>query len=140
MQAVADRQLSLNQQIALLPVAIPDAVLDFLEDFNYGSALQTETSQSSLDPDYWKKNGTQLKGELDKLRQDFGKLVTVQVDQGGREVPGAYFLRLQFEKAAKGMALLSKMKDKTILRVLVLEGDYDDVKLRELAKNPPKAE
>jgi hypothetical protein len=27
-----DRQLSLNQQIALLPVAIPDSVLDFLED------------------------------------------------------------------------------------------------------------
>jgi hypothetical protein len=135
-----DRQLSLNQQIALLPVAIPDAILDFLEDFNYGSALQTETSQSSLDPDYWKASGEKLRAELDKLRQEMGKLTGLQADQGGREIPGAYLLKLTFEKGTKGLALLTKMKDKTIFRVVLQPGEFEENGLKELAKNPPKAE
>lgn len=135
---MADRNLNLNQQIALLPVAIPDSVLDFLEDFNYGSALQTETSQQSLDPEYWKNNGENLRADLDKIRADFGKLITISVDQGGREIPGAYLLKLTFEKGPKGLCLLTKMKEKTIFRLLIQEGEYNELKLKELAKNPPK--
>jgi hypothetical protein len=136
---MADRQLSLNQQLALLPVAISDSVLDFIEDFNYGTALQTETVQSSLDPEYWKKSGEALKAELEAMRNEMGKLVAIAVDQGGREIPGAYLLKLTFEKGLRGMALLTKMKEKTIFRVLIQAGEYNDITLKEIAKNPPKA-
>ncbi|MGZ3695994.1 MAG: hypothetical protein ACXWQO_18125 [Bdellovibrionota bacterium] len=136
---MADRQLSLNQQLALLPVAVSDSVLDFLEDFNYGSAFETETAQLSLDPEYWKKSGDSLKKEMEALRKEMGKLEGVLVDQGGREIPGAYLLKLTFEKGARGLALLTKMKEKTIFRVLLQPGEYNEAGLKELAKNPPKA-
>lgn len=135
---MTDRQLTLNQQLALLPVAISDSVLDFLEDFNYATALQTETVQSSLDPEYWKKSGEPLKAELEAVRAEMGKLSGVGVEQGGREVPGAYLLKLTFEKGVRGIALLTKMKEKTIFRVLVQPGEYNEAALKELAKNPPK--
>lgn len=136
---MADRQLSLNQQLALLPVAIADSVLDFLEDFNYATALQTETVQSSLDPDYWKKNGETLKNDLEAVRKELGKLQTISVEQGGREIPGAYLVRLGFEKGTKGLGLLTKMKEKTIFRVLLQPGEYNEAALKDLAKNPPQA-
>lgn len=134
---MADRQLSLNQQLALLPVAISDSVLDFLEDFNYGTALQTETVQAALDPEYWKKSGDTLKKDLEALRTEMGKLQTIQVESGGREIPGAYMIKLGFEKGPKGLALLTKMKEKTIFRVLLQQGEYAEAGLKELAKNPP---
>lgn len=135
---MADRQLSLNQQLALLPVAIPDTVLDFLEDFNYASALQTETAQASLDPDYLKATPG-LAGELDSLRAQMGKLQAVNVEQCGRDIPGGFLVKLGFEKGTRGLGLLTKLKEKTILRVLVSAGEYDEAALRELLKNPPKA-
>jgi hypothetical protein len=135
---MADRQLSLNQQLALLPVAISDSILDFLEDFNYATALQTETAQSSLDPEYWKKGGEALRTELEALRGEMGKLQTIAIEQGGREIPGAFLAKLGFEKGVRGVALLTKMKEKTIFRVLVQSGEYNEAALRELAKNPPK--
>lgn len=133
-----DKRLSLNQQLALMPVAVPDSVLDFLEDFNYGSALQTEGVRSSLDPEYLKAAGDSLKAELEKLRQDLGRLVDVKVDQGGRDIPGGFLVRLGFEKGVRGMGLLTRLKERTIFRVLFTPGDYDEAALKELLKNPPK--
>lgn len=134
---VPDKQLSLNQQLALMPVAVPDSVVDFLEDFNYSTALQTESGRSAFDPDYLKSNGDAIKAEMEKHRADLGKLVTVNVEQAGREIPGGFLVKAGFEKGVKGLGLLTRLKERTILRV-IFQGDYNEVALRELLKNPPK--
>jgi hypothetical protein len=135
---MADRTLTLNQQLALLPVAIPDSVVDFLEDFQNGTALQTDSVRSAFDPDYLKAAGEALKSDLEKLRAEMGKLLQVHVDQFGREIPGAYSLKLTFEKGVRGVGLLTKLKERTIFRVLFQAGEYDEAALRETLKNPAK--
>ena len=131
-----DKTLSLNQQLALMPVAIPDSVIDFLEDFNYGTAIQTDTSRSAFDPEYLKVAGDQLKADLEKLRTDLGKLKQVQVEQAGRDIPGGFLLRLDFEKGSRGMGLLTRLKERTILKVIFVEGEYNEAALKDQVKNP----
>lgn len=134
---MADRILNLNQQIALLPAAIPDTVLDFLEDFQFATVNSTETARNAYDPDYLKNHGDALVKSLEGLRASMGKLVQIQVDQAGRDVPGGFVLRLRFEKGERGIGLLTKMKERTILRVLIQDGDYNEAALKDLLKNPP---
>jgi hypothetical protein len=133
-----EKRLSLNQQLALMPVAVPDTLLDFLEDFNYGTALQTESARSSLDPEYLKLAGDALKADLEKLRTDLGKLQDLSVEQGGRDIPGGFLVNLKFEKGSKGLGLLTRLKERTIFRVFFTTGEYDEAALKELLKNPPK--
>ena len=95
---MGERTLNLNQQIALLPAAIPDSILDFLEEFNYPAGLTTEVARAAYDPDYLKTNELAIKEELDRLRAEMGKLIKIQVDAGGREIPGGYLLKLGFER------------------------------------------
>ncbi|HEY8279607.1 MAG TPA: hypothetical protein VIH99_08290 [Bdellovibrionota bacterium] len=134
---MADRILNLNQQIALLPAAIPDSVLDFLEDFTTAAALQTEASRSAYDQEYLKNQGENLRTGLEGLRAEVGKLLQVQVDQAGREIPGGFLLKLSFERGVRGVGLLTKLKERSILRVLFLPGEYAEPALRDLLKNPP---
>jgi hypothetical protein len=133
---VPDKQLSLNQQLALLPVAVPDSVVDFLEDFNYATALQTDNSRSAFDPDYLKNSGDQLKADLEKWRADLGRLKRLQVEQAGRDIPGGFLLQLDFEKGSRGVGLLTRLKERTILKVMLVEGEYDETALKEQLKNP----
>lgn len=133
---MAEKQLSLNQQLALMPVAIPDSVVDLLEDFNYSTALQTDSSRLAFDPDYLKISGDSLKLELEKLRTELGALKQVQVDQAGREVPGGFLVRLVFEKGTRGLGLLTRLKERTILKVVFVDGEYDEAKVREQIRNP----
>ena len=42
------------------PAVVPDSVIDFLEDFNYGTAIQTDSSRAAFDPEYLKVAGDQL--------------------------------------------------------------------------------
>jgi hypothetical protein len=135
---MADRILNLNQQIALLPASVPDTVLDFLEDFQFPTALSTEAARNAFDADFFKDHADALKQDLEKLRAEGGKLVQVGVDQAGRDVPGGFLVRLAFERGLRGVGLLTRMKERTILRVLVLPGGYDETALKELLKNPPK--
>ncbi len=134
---MVDRTLNLHQQIALLPAAIPDAILDFLEDFAFGNVLQSENSRNALDAEYLKAHGDALKTELEKLRAEMGALKELHVDQGGREIPGAFLLKLTFEKGLRGMGVLTKLKERTILRVLIQPGEYSEADLKALVKNPP---
>lgn len=122
-----------------MPVAVPDSVVDFLEDFNHASALQTDSSRSSLDEEYLKAAGEELKGALEKLRAELGQLQKVNVDQAGRDAPGAYLAKLQFEKGSRGLGLLTRLKERTILRVIFGVGEYDEAALKELVKNPPRS-
>jgi hypothetical protein len=134
---MAERILNLNQQIALLPAAIPDTVLDFLEDFNHVAAMSTEAARNAYDADYLKTHTEPLKAELEKLRAEMGALKVLHVEQAGRDIPGGFLLKLSFEKGTRGIGLLTKLKERTILRVLVQSGDYNDAGLKEMLKNPP---
>jgi len=133
---MADRTLNLNQQIALLPAAIPDTVLDFLEDFGLPTPMSTEAGNSAYDADYLKTQGESLKVELEKIRAEMGPLKLLHVEQAGREIPGGFFLKLTFEKGVRGIGLLTKIKERTILRVLFQPGEYNEAALKELLKNP----
>jgi hypothetical protein len=133
---VAEKQLSLNQQIALLPAAIPDSLLDFLEDFLYVTPLQTETSRASFDPEYLKAEEAKLQETLLQLRKDLGALLKISVEAGGRETPGAYLMRLGFEKGEKGIGAFTRLKERTILKLVFQEGAYDEEGLKGLLKNP----
>ncbi len=134
---MADRVLNLNQQIALLPAAIPDTVLDFLEDFNSAKALQSESSRIAFDPEYLKTHGDALQVELEQIRAASGSLLQIHVEQAGRDVPGGFMLKLNFEKGVRGVGLFTKLKERTILRVIFQAGDYSEQGLKELLKNPP---
>ncbi len=133
-----DKQLTLSQQLALLPATIPDSILDFLEDFNYGTPLQTESCRAAFDPEYLKVQEDSIKADLEKWRAEFGKLQQVQVDPASREIPGGFLLKLTFEKAVRGMGVLTRLKERTILKVIFTEGEYNEASLREILKNPPK--
>jgi hypothetical protein len=135
---MADRQLTLNQQIALLPVSIPDSILDFLEDFNHPKPLQTDSARSAFDPEYLLASGESLRASLHLMRQEMGPFRALQVDPAGREVPGGYLVKIGFEKGERGIGILTKIKERTIFRVCVQNGNYDEAGLRELLKNPPK--
>jgi hypothetical protein len=134
---MADRLLTLNQQIALLPAAIPDTILDFLEDFSAAAPLQTESVRAAFDPEYLKNKGDPLRAELEQFRQEMGPLRQLQVDQSARDIPGAFLLKLTFDKGTRGIGLLTKLKERTILRVLILPGEYSEPDLKNLLKNPP---
>jgi len=60
----------------------------------------------------------------------------VQVDQAGREVPGGFFLKLSFEKGVRGLGVITRLKERTILKLVFVEGEYDEAKVREQIRNP----
>lgn len=133
---MAENNLTLQQQLALLPAAIPDSVLDFIEDFSHPHALQNPASREAFEPDYLKNAESQLIAELKKMRDEGGSLVKIAVDQSGREVPGGYLLNLGFEKFTRGVGLLVKLKERTILKVVFAAGEYNADTLLGEMKNP----
>lgn len=133
---MVEKQLTLNQQIALLPAAIPDSILDFLEDFLYGTPLQTETVRASLDPEYLKAEESNLSAVLVQLRAEMGALKKIGVDSAGREFPGVYVLKLGFEKGERGLGIFIRVKERTILKVVLQDGPYNEEALKLLLKGP----
>lgn len=133
---MAEKQLKLNQQIALLPATIPDSILDFLEDLPSANNFATESSVASLDPEYLKNEGENLKAQIAALKNDLGSLLSVAVEQAGRDSPGAYFVKLGFEKGEKGLIAFTRLKERTIFRLLFQEGAYSEEGLKQLLKAP----
>lgn len=135
---MAEKQLTLNQQLALMPAVIPDSIIDFMQDFNYSAVLHNETTLASIDPEYFKNSGDKLKQEIESFRNDAGKIQKVQIDACGRDIPGAFIAKLTTEKGLRGLGFLTKLKERTILRLLVQVGEFSEEKLKEMLKNPPK--
>lgn len=133
---MAENNLTLQQQLALLPAAIPDSILDFLDDFSHPYAIQNPTTREAFDPEYLKASENQLMADLKKLRDEGGSLQTIAVEQAGRDVPGGFILKLSFKNFERGMGLLIKLKDRTIFRVIFVDGDFNGDVVREKLKNP----
>ncbi len=132
-----EKSLSFNQQLALLPVAIPDCVVDFLEDFSQGVPLQTEAVRNAFDPEYLLQNGEALRTKLDELRKNGGKVTGVAVEPAGKEIPNAYMVKLVFETAGeKGLGVIVRAKERTVFRVVFGQAAYSDEELKGLLKNP----
>src|SRR4051812_6315251 len=107
-----EKSLSFSQQLALLPVAIPDCVADFLEDFTQGVPLQTETIRNAFDPEYLLQNGEALRTKLGELRNGAGKVNGVSVEPAGKDIPNAYLIKLVFETAGeKGIGIIVRAKE-----------------------------
>jgi len=133
---MGDKRLTLNQQLALMPVAIPDSIVDFLEDFNYATAIQTESSRMAFDQEYLKANEDSLKKNQEQLRSELGKLLDVRVDVAGREIPGGFFLKLSFERGSRGLGVIIRQKERNILKLVFVPGEYDENAVKEAIKNP----
>jgi len=133
---MAENNLTLQQQLALLPSAIPDSVIDFIDDFSHPHALQNPTSREAFEPDYLKVTEGQLIADLKKLRDEGGSLESISVEQSGRDVPGGYMVRLGFKNFSRGIGLLVKLKERTILKVIFAEGEYNADSLLAQMKNP----
>ncbi len=134
---MADKALSYNQQLALLPVAIPDCIVDFLEDFSSGVPLQAESVRNAFDPEYFNQQGEALRAALGEFRKEVGKVVGVAVEAAGKELPNAYLCKLTFQQAGeKGMGLIVRAKERTVFRVVFGPGPYNAEELRALLKNP----
>lgn len=135
---MADRELNLNQQIALLPATIPDSILDFMQDFNFSAVLQNESSTNSFDPEYFKGQGDKVRAELEALRQEMGALKKIQIEACGRDIPGGFIAKLTMEKGIRGLGILTKLKERTIFKLWIQPGEYNEEKIKETLKNPPK--
>ncbi len=132
-----EKYLTLQQQLALLPVAIPDSILDFLEDFGAPVVLQTEGARNAIDAEYLGTHGEALKAQLEELRKDAGRVVRVEVESAPKEIPNAYICKLSFEqKGARGVGLILRAKEKTIFRAVVSHADYSEEEIKNLLKNP----
>lgn len=135
--SMAEKQLTINQQLALLPATIPDSILDFLQDFQFSTVLQDESVIASFDPEYFRGAADKLRVEIDELRKS-GKLMKLQVEACGRDIPGAFIAKLQFESGDRGLGIITKLKERTILKVIVQNAEYSEEKIKEILKNPPK--
>lgn len=132
---MAEKQLTLNQQLALMPAAIPDSVLDFLEDFQHPAPLQSQSARDAFDQDYLKSDEKGLQEKLQTVRQ-IGPIVSVTVEQSGRETPGGFLVKLGFAQSTLGIGVLTRLKERTILRLLFPPGEYDEAVLKDYLKNP----
>ncbi|NUM89005.1 MAG: hypothetical protein HUU37_07360 [Bdellovibrionales bacterium] len=132
-----EKNLTLTQQLALLPVAIPDSVLDFLEDFAAPMALQTEGARNAMDQEYLGTHGEALRAQLEELRKEAGRVLKVEVETAPKDIPNAYICKVTFEqKGTRGIGLILRAKERTIFRAVVSSGEYSDEEVKNLLKNP----
>ena len=135
---MADKALSYQQQLALLPVAIPECIIDFLEDFTSGVPLQAEAVRNAFDPEYLAQQGESVRAALGEFRKEVGKPMAVVVEPAGKEIPNAYFCKMNFERAGeKGMALIVRAKERTIFRVVFGQSGYSVDELKALLQKNP---
>jgi hypothetical protein len=133
---MVEKRLTINQQLALLPAAVPDSILDFLEDFNYSAALASETVRSAFDPDALAAQQSQWQKALDGLRSDGGSVLQLTVEAAGRDLPGGYLVKMTLEKGEAGLAILTRVKERSIQNISVKFGVYDAEALKAWMKKP----
>ena len=96
-----NRGLTLNQKLALLPALIPDCVLDFLEDFNSLDPLASDKTKQSLKSEYFDKQKEIITKHLVQMRE-LGSLDAVEGKPLPRQYPGAFMVKLTFERGVRG--------------------------------------
>ncbi len=128
------KQLTLNQQLALMPVSIPETVLDFLEDFNFPNAMHTDVAKESLDTEFWRKSSADIVKQLEAFRAAKGKVISVEISAGGRELSGAFLCKLTCELGACGVGLMTRMKEKQIYKIILEAESYSEDSLRNKLK------
>ena len=128
---MAEKILKLHQMLALQPVAVPDCVLDFLEDFGDANILQRAGVRTSLEPVYLQQSEAALKTELEKIRKDMGAITGVSAEAIGKELPGAYTCKIVFEKGPRGLGFNVKLKENIISKVVFGAGDFNADELKK---------
>jgi hypothetical protein len=99
---MADRSLSLLQQLALLPDHVPDCIVDFLEDFvNTESSLTKPETLALLDPSLAATAASSLKPELDAQRAGMGKVTQLQINPVNG-APRKFTAKINFSAVSRG--------------------------------------
>jgi hypothetical protein len=84
---------------------IPDCVLDFLEDFNSLAPLAEEKAKKSLKKDFFDKQKEIIIKNLVKMRE-LGALDAVEGKPLPRQYPGAFMVKLTFERGVRGLGFV----------------------------------
>ena len=100
-----NRGLTLNQKLSLLPAMIPDCILDFLEDFNTQDPLANPKTKLSLKMDYFDKQKDTITRNLVQMRE-LGELGAVEGKPLPRQYPGAFMVKLTFERGVRGLGFV----------------------------------
>lgn len=128
--------MTVRQQLSLLPVSIPDTVIDFLEGFTVENFFKSEGVRSAVDAEYLAANESALVEALKDLGNGVESLLEVNVEICTKEIPGAYIIRLDYESTSRGIGVLVKMKEKTIFKIVFQKGEYNVEELKKLLRNP----
>jgi hypothetical protein len=131
---MAEKTLKLHQMLALLPVGVPECVLDFMEDLGEASSLQRASVKASLEPPYLQQNETALKQQMEDFRKDMGSVTQVSGEALGKEFPGAYICKVVFEKGSRGLGFMVKIKENQISKVAMTLDDYKPEDLKTQLK------
>lgn len=123
---MADRSLSLMQQLALLPDHVPDCIVDFLEDFvNTESSLTKPETLALLDAGLAASAGTSLKPELDAQRAGMGKVTQLQISPVNG-APRKFIAKINFSAVSRGLGFVLHPQDEKIIHILVWNKDYSE--------------
>lgn len=129
---MVERHLKLHQMLALLPVAVPECVLDFLEDLGGDlTPLTRPKVRTSIETSYLQQKDADLKKAIEDFRKDFGEITQVSGEALGKEVPGGYLCKVVFEKGSRGIGFTVKLRENQIIKIAFT---LDDFKPDELKK------
>jgi len=117
--------------LALLPVSIPDCILDFLEDFTETNILEKVKAKSSLEPAFLQQNEILIKQQLEALKSNAGSITQVHAEAIGKEMPGAYLCKIVFENGIKGIGFNVKLKENVISKIVTMTNDYNVEELKK---------
>ena len=131
---MAEKQLTYSQQLALLPVSIPDAVLDFLEELQLANSLQTEIVREGFDPKYLEDEGEKIRFELDILKKELGKPLRLNVELGTNDEGGIYYARVDFQNGIMGVGFATRIKERTIQKVYFKKGEISEAEVKDISK------
>lgn len=132
---MAEKSLSLMQQLALMPDAIPDCIVDFLEDFQQtDSSLVKEAVLHSLTKDLASTALVQLKPLLDTQRAGIGRLMNVKV-MPVEGAPRKFLCHLQFPGSTRGLGFVLHPSEDKISFVSVWSQEYLEADLLATIKD-----
>lgn len=123
---MAEKSLSLMQQIALLPAGIPDSILDFLEDYqNPEQVFSKESVKASLMPDYFASQQAAIQQQLLAQRNGLGKVTALRVDPA-KDVQQGFVCRLTFGQSTRGLGFVVHPQEGRIRHVVITAKDYSE--------------
>jgi hypothetical protein len=124
-------QLRFFQQLSLLPVTVPEHILDFLDGLDREEVLNQESFSACLNPEYLTANRQRITQSLLQIKAGLGaNIIGVQVEPYGKEAPNLYWCKLTGESGTSGIGFSLKSKAGTIMKVEFQETSFNEEELK----------